>query len=92
MVKRLAFGESRNDNSKEGDDQKPSNELQTDLVGPFPYMAREAFKEFGNGEFGNPQTVNVVSTGSTRCVRRKTHNIAYMILATRTSLLAISRC
>lgn len=50
----MAFGESRDDHSEECHNKEPPNELQTDLIGSFPDMAREAFEEFGDGEFGDP--------------------------------------
>lgn len=54
VIKRMAFGESRDDHSEECHNKEPANELQTDLIGSFPDMAREAFEEFGDGEFGDP--------------------------------------
>ena len=54
MIEGLAFGEGRNDNTEESDDEEPAYKLQADFIRALPYMACKTFKEFRDGEFSNP--------------------------------------
>lgn len=57
IVEWLAFGQSRNDNPDECNDQEPAYNLQPNFIRALPYMARETFEEFSDGELGDPQAV-----------------------------------
>ena len=58
-VERLAFRESCNNHRDEGESEEPTNELETDLIRPPPYLSRQSLEKFRNGKFGYPETVSI---------------------------------
>ena len=54
VIERLTFGQGRNDHASKSNDEKPTDDLQTQFIRAFPYVAREALQEFGYSEFSDP--------------------------------------
>lgn len=90
MVERVTLRKSRDHDADEGQDKEPTDELESNLIGPSPHLLGESLQEFRDGELGYPKAGPSINTVSLWDFDR-THNAAYMILDAKTNRLPMSR-